>query len=722
MTSQPPVSAARADRLLTPGWNRFYLFLILVIWGMWGANHLQWRDWLMEGMDFGSWVRLHLSAVHDDSPLAWIFLPSILVFAFGATLLLLFEEPPNWIRPPVAVFFLVLQAGYLLFRLVATLSLDNAPDAIVSGLFLLSEFIVHGRIALANFTQLRVTNRSAQADDSERAVRAGEYLPWVDVWLPTYSEPVEMLERTIIGCQAMEYPRMKIWLLDDQRRPAMRALAKELGCEYLDRPDNLHAKAGNMNAALGRCDGELIVSFDADFIPTRNFLHRTVGFFRDPEVAMVQTPQNFYNRDAVSRNLGLERVLQDEQRLFFRALQPSRDAWNAIVCHGTSFVVRRSAIEAIGGIPTETITEDWATSIKLQAAGYKLYYLNEALSAGLAADTSGEFLQQRSRWAQGTLQAMWASTNPLRIPGLTWRQRLFHCTSVIYYLGSLTSFVSLIVPLLFLIGGFSIMRISLAEVIFFRLPFTLGYTMLFSWLMFGTRSAFWTEFYDAFLAPMTAITAIRTLINPKARGFRVTDKAARTEKLTLNKRAAFPFIVLLLLHIAGLAAALARKEAFPDQELFYIVTYFALMNVALLWVCLLATIDVPHRFRFARFEHRLLCMISWPGVILPTETVSLSHGDVSILRDRFPISPPAKAHITLPILGLSKLPIRVREDHIEHMLHFEFTELTLLQKRLLIEFLYCQPGRWSAIEPNHELHSLWDYTFAAFRMYPLAER
>src|SRR2546430_11659656 len=139
---------------------------------------------------------------------------------------------------------------------------------------------------------------------------------------------------------------------------------------------------------------------------------------------MVQTPQNFFNEDAVTRNLGLERALEDEQRLFFRTLQPGRDAMNAIVCHGSCFVVRRSALEAIGGGPTETITEDWGTSIKLQAAGFKLYYLNEAHSAGMSAHRWGGVLQQRSRRAQGTVQALLASTHPLGITGPSSAQRL----------------------------------------------------------------------------------------------------------------------------------------------------------------------------------------------------------------------------------------------------------------------------------------------------------
>jgi cellulose synthase (UDP-forming) len=238
----------------------------------------------------------------------------------------------------------------------------------------------------------------------------------------------------------------------------MRELARRLGCCYLDRPDNSHAKAGNLNHALERSAGELVLCFDADFIPTRDFLERTVGFFRDPEVALVQTPQNFFNEDAVQRNLGLEHALEDEQKLFFRTLQPGRDSFNAIVCHGTCWIARRRALEEIGGIPTETITEDWATSIKLQAAGYKLLYLNEALSAGLSADTCGEFVQQRSRWAQGTLQALFASTNPLFIPGLAWQQRLLHFSGILYYTGSVINLFNLVAPLLYLFFGVFILH------------------------------------------------------------------------------------------------------------------------------------------------------------------------------------------------------------------------------------------------------------------------
>ncbi|HKS37251.1 MAG TPA: cellulose synthase catalytic subunit, partial [Verrucomicrobiae bacterium] len=377
--------------------------LLGVLWAVQDTNrNVAWDRW----QDLADWGRVHLPSVNELSSPFWVLCPALVMMALAGALRLFFDRPPDRLRLPIGLGFLTLQVGYLSFRLASTLCLDSWSDAIASVLFFLSEAFIHFRIALGNLSLLRLTDRSAEADDSQRAVLAGDYVPAVDVFVPTYSEPVEMLRRTIIGCQAMKYPRKTVYLLDDQRRPAMKQLAEELGCRYLDRADNRHAKAGNLNHALPLSHGELIVCFDADFVPSSDFIERTVGFFRDPDVALVQTPQNFFNEDAVTRNLGLEHALEDEQRLFFRTLQPGRDALNAIVCHGSCFVARRSALEAIGGIPTETITEDWATSIKLQAAGYRLYYLNEPLSAGMSADRCGEFIQQRSRWAQGTLQAL----------------------------------------------------------------------------------------------------------------------------------------------------------------------------------------------------------------------------------------------------------------------------------------------------------------------------
>ena len=696
------------------------LGIVLAVWTMqWLAGERNGPGWSALWQEITQSGRFQLELVTSTSPLLWILTPAMLMLAWAGSLLLLFDKPPDGLRLPISAVFLVLQVTYLTFRLTATLCLDTLPNAVFSLLFFLSEVSIHLRIALGNLSLLRLTDRRAQADDSARAVRAGEYLPTVDVFVPTYSEPVEMLERTLIGAQAMDYPRKTLWLLDDQRRPAMRELARKLGCHYMDRPDNAHAKAGNLNHALEHSEGELVLCFDADFMPTRDFLQRTVGFFRDARVALVQTPQNFFNEDAVQRNLGLEQALEDEQRLFFRTLQPGRDAFNAIVCHGTCWVGRRSALEETGGIPTETLTEDWATSIRLQAAGYRLLYLNEALSAGLSADTCGEFVQQRSRWAQGTMQSLFASTNPLTIPGLDWKQRLLHFSGILYYAGSVSNLFNLLAPLLYLFFGVFILRMTFAEMIFFRLPFSVGYYLLYSWLTLRNRSAVWTEFYDAFLAPSMGLTVLRTFCRPFGRGFRVTDKTQRPKRITLNRRVALPFVILIVLHLAGLAVAVAGGRHFEQPDVFPIVVCFALVNLGMLWVCLLASLDIRRPRVVPRFAHRLPFELAWDDARAFGETSLLSEADATVPKERLPAPLPENAVLCLPSLNLTDLPVRLSRDT-NGEVSLQFLELSLPQRRALVAFLYCQPGQWET-KPKSELRAIWEYSRAGMRLYPLAE-
>jgi len=708
-------------RLFTGRWSLCLIGLLTVWAGVWISQQPWWRVSVLHWAALVQWGSSHLPRVTENSSYLWILCPTVLMLAWCMSLLLLYRQPPDWLRLPIGLVFLFLQVSYLAFRLFATLRFDDWLDSVVSVLFFVSEVFTHLRIALGNLSLLRLTDRSPQADESARLVQAGEYLPTVDVFVPTYSEPVEMLRRTIIGCQAMDYPNKQIYLLDDQRRPAMKRLAQELGCNYLDRPDNSHAKAGNLNHALPLSQGELILCFDADFIPLRDFLHRTVGFFRDPEVAMVQTPQNFFNEDAVTRNLGLEDSLEDEQRLFFRTLQPGRDSMNAIVCHGSCFVVRRSALEQIGGVPTETITEDWATSIKLQAAGYKLYYLNEALSAGMSADKCGEFVQQRSRWAQGTLQALFASTSPLTVPGLNWKQRLIHTAGIIYYLGSLSSLFNLIAPLLFLFFGAHLLRMTVPEILFYRLPFMVGFYLLYSFLTRGARSAVWTEVYESFLAPSMGLTVVRSLAKPFGVGFRVTDKVIRRQSLSVNRRVALPFAVLILLHVLGIAFSFLIGRQYQEPEAFVIVIYFALSNIATLWLCLLISVDVAQERPFTPFKHRLPCLLLWDDTGLAGETTTLSEGEVVFKLSGSPSNGrlPDSAFLHLPSLGLGDVPVRVRVNN-QGEVTGEFLDLTLPQRRALIAYLYCRPKVWDR-PARSELRAMCEYARAGLRMYPLAE-
>ncbi len=150
-----------------------------------------------------------------------------------------------------------------------------------------------------------------------------------------------MLEKTIVGALCLDYPNFKVWVLDDGRREWLRKYCDGKGVGYLTRPDNAHAKAGNINHAVPLTNGEYIAIFDADFIPQRQFLMRTLGFFQDSKIGTVQIPHSFYNSDPLQTNLALQKSLPDDQRFFFEAIMPSRDAWDAAFCCGSNSVTRR---------------------------------------------------------------------------------------------------------------------------------------------------------------------------------------------------------------------------------------------------------------------------------------------------------------------------------------------------------------------------------------------
>ena len=256
----------------------------------------------------------------------------LLLLAYGITQVS--PRPRPWSRWIVICILLALLGRYLVWRCLSTLNLVSPLQGTFSlGLLAMELFGLLTSI-LQLLLLLRVRDRRSQADQLEQAVIAGHYQPWVDVFIPTYDEPAFILRRTIIGCQAMNYPRKAIYLLDDTRRPEIAALAADLGCQYMTRPDNHHAKAGNLNHAIQQTQGELIASFDADFVPTRNFLCRTVGFFQQTKVVLIQTPQSFYNADPIARNLGLRGCSPPKKRCFTAKFSPcamASVAWSARV-------------------------------------------------------------------------------------------------------------------------------------------------------------------------------------------------------------------------------------------------------------------------------------------------------------------------------------------------------------------------------------------------------
>ncbi|WP_011295801.1 glycosyltransferase family 2 protein [Cupriavidus necator] len=341
----------------------------------------------------------------------------------------------------------------------------------------------------------------------------------VDVFVPTYNESVDLLRRTLLAAKWMDYPH-ETWLLDDGRRESMRKLAAELGCRYLSREDNLHAKAGNMNNALKFTDGDFIAIFDADHAPRKDFLLKTLGFFHDEKVAFVQTPQDFFNIDSFGHRLGKKRVW-DEQALFFKIIQRGKDVLNAAFFCGSCAVVRRAALDEIGGFATETVTEDVHTAIKLHKRGFRSVYYGESLAFGLAPHSIDTYLKQRMRWGMGSMQ-VFRRENILFGHGLTLGQRLNYLASALFFFEGWQKLIFFLTPpAVFLFGEVPIVA-PLTTFLLLFCPYYLLSILVHLELGRGYNSLFLSEQYA--MARFFAFMSTSMGLFRRDIPFAVTDK------------------------------------------------------------------------------------------------------------------------------------------------------------------------------------------------------
>lgn len=269
----------------------------------------------------------------------------------------------------------------------------------------------------------------------------------VDIFITTYNEPLAIIEPTLAAATRVRHVN-KILLLDDGNRSQVSALAKRYGTDYFARTTNEFAKAGNLNNGLGHSTAEFILELDADHIPLPNFVEKTLGFFDDPAVGFVQTPQTYYNHDSFLFRRTRKR-LWSEQCMFYDTIQVAKNRWNSAFFVGTSALLRRAAIDSVGGFATGTATEDIHTSLRLHAKGWRSVFLPEALAFGLEAANLKEFYKQRRRWAAGSLGLLMRSPDsPLRIKGLKLQQRLNYLSATLAHLAGLQKLFFFMVPAL----------------------------------------------------------------------------------------------------------------------------------------------------------------------------------------------------------------------------------------------------------------------------------
>lgn len=578
----------------------------------------------------------------------YLLVPTIVLVSVALAAIKISPQPQKWSRAVVVAIVLALTIRYVLWRSLATLNLTDPLNGIFSlGLFFLEMLLVFNT-SIQLYLMLRMKDRRREADRMAVAVEAGNFTPPVDIFIPTYNEPAFILRRTVIGCQALDYANKKVYLLDDTKRPEIKLLAKELGCEYITRPDNIHAKAGNINHATALTNGELIVVFDADFIPTKNFLTRTVGFFQNPEIALVQTPQSFYNHDPISRNLGLENVLAPEEEIFYRQIEIIKDSADSVVCCGTSFVVRRSALETAGGLVTDSICEDYFTGIRLSATGYRLVYLDEKLSAGLAAENIEAHLNQRLRWARGTLQAFFIDSNPLTIRGLRFVQRLSHLEGLLHWFTSLTKVLYLLIPLAYSFFGIIPLRATARELLYFFLPYYLVQLTVFSWLNRRSGSALLSDIYSFVQCIPLAVTVVSSMLNPFGKGFQVTPKGIASDRFRFNWNLGWPLIVLfaatafslwhnlnihLVKNVGSLQAVSESAHLLKGMSLGWIWSAY---NLLMLGIALLILVDIPKPDIYEWFNLRRVVQLNIGGQSFWGVTTVISESGAEVALTQWP--------------------------------------------------------------------------------------
>jgi cellulose synthase (UDP-forming) len=375
----------------------------------------------------------------------------------------------------------------------------------------------------------------------------------VDVYVCTYDEPIGVLEATLSGCALLRYPHTT-WLLDDGARPEVERLAREWGVRYLTRPDRTHAKAGNINHALTRTDGELVFVLDADHVPMPDALDVLVGYLDDPRVALVQTPHDFSNHDSIQHySLG-----RHEQSVFFSTICVGKERHNAAFWCGSGALIRRKALLSVGGVATETIAEDFHTTIKLHRQGWRTHYDQRIVAQGLAPHDLASYLLQRDRWARGNLAVFTTPESPLRARELTAAQRLSYLASLTGYLAGPVRLLLLGVLTVVLWSAELPLHISLFALAALWAPATILTTLAGSALCRGSQSSGEAIHYELCTAEIFT-RALRCAVRPGRASFKVTPKEGIDRggwSAIRQFRALNVFAVLLAL---GLVARLATS-------------------------------------------------------------------------------------------------------------------------------------------------------------------
>ncbi len=565
-------------------------------------------------------------------------------------------------RRPIRLAMAAVYVIGTLFYLAWRITIFNSDSLLVSLAFYAAEWIGFILGLTVIFSAWRYTHREP-----------GQVPPGlsVDVLIPTYKEPLHIIRRTLMAARDIRYPH-QTWVLDDANRPEIEALARDLGVRYLSRRFNENAKAGNLNNGLSHSRANFVAVFDADHIAQPHALDTLLGLMQDERIAMVQTPQDYYNTDAFQylsprRKAGL----WHDQSYFYNLAQACRDGWNASSCVGTGVLYRRAALDSIGGIPVDTVTEDFHTSLKLHKQGWQTRYLNEPVAFGVAAADLGEYYKTRHRWAHGNLATLRVE-HIFSCAGLTLKQRLSYLSLGLIYLEGWQQLLLFLIPLCALMLGWAPFQISLFNVLIVLCFPIIGYLLLQE---FGCGfSRFWTNEVFAMARWPIHLVSAAALFGRKL-PWRSSTKNIQGEvnwRLMVPQLTIFALGALALVYAAwrlnedfvvgplahALFALLAATKVEPEAlfeilpagysaELVAIAGFWALFNMVRAGAFVAKALSNARRSNaFFRFELPLpVSLASQPT--LAAQTVSISEEWVQLATSSLPDTSSGELQLTL---------------------------------------------------------------------------
>ncbi|KAA2214448.1 UDP-forming cellulose synthase catalytic subunit [Teichococcus oryzae] len=618
-----------------------------------------------------------------------------------------------------AIFFLVMlstliSSRYLYWRLTETLDYSGYFSTFFGTGLLLAEIYAVIALLLSYFQQLWPLDRRPVPLPADPAD-----WPTVDVFIPSYNEPLEVVKPAIYGAMAMDWPRdkMNIYVLDDGRRDDFRQFCEEAGVGYMIRPDNKGAKAGNINHATAKTSGEYIVIFDCDHVATRAFLQMTIGWMmRDRGIGMLQTPHHFYSPDPFERNLASGRRVPNEGLLFYGLVQQGNDLWNATFFCGSCAVLRRTALLQVGGVPTETVTEDCHCSLKMQRLGWRTAYLRVPLAAGLATDRLISHIGQRMRWARGMVQ-IFRIDNPLLGPGLKLHQRLCYMNAQWHFLFPLPRFVFLTAPLAFLLFGQNMIAASPLAILAYAGPHIVHSIGTNSRLQGKVRHSFWSEIYETVLTLYLLPVVLATLFDPRKGKFNVTDKGGILAEGYFDFRAVAANFVLALVLALGLASGVVGMVLHPwgslEFQAYALNSFWVVLSLAIVMVGL----AVGRERRQVRERHRVHAKLP-VAVLLPdgTRLEGESH-DVSLGGAAVTVKGASGLAAALRVkmefdIGPDRLaiPCEVMRGE-QDRLQVRFTPEALLDEGNIVRVVLGRADSWldwDHVRPDRPLRALWE--------------